>query len=109
MKRFVATLLLACWAWTLVLAGMPELHDWAHGVAHSECDEHGHSDPGDDEHDCAATLIATGALTVAHAAPLLTTEPMIFAEVVWPWRSGDVASLVWVGEPLERGPPESGV
>jgi hypothetical protein len=105
-KRAVAILLLASWAWALVLAGMPELHAWAHDLNHADCAEHEHSD-GDKEEDhaCAATLIATGAFTFSLAAPTHTGEQIIFAVIEWPWRSNDVVLLVLVGEPLERGPP----
>ena len=113
--RVLSSLLLACWAWALALAGLPELHAWAHGApcaaVAAECghDSH-HDDEGDAPSDpgCAATLLATGAVTISHAAPVLTAVPMIFAEVVWGARHREVGSLVLVGEPLERGPPTVG-
>lgn len=102
-------MLLACWAWALALAAMPELHAWAHSLpahaAEHECD-HGPAPEGDsDDHACLATMLATGVVNAAHVAPLLDIGPMNFAVVRWLDGSRDVPALFLLASPLEHGPP----
>jgi hypothetical protein len=99
-KRFVSTLLFACWAWALALAAMPELHKWAHGLATGH-EEHGERE----DHECVATLIATGACDAPTVTSLPIGEPVNFAVESWPVRDSEVPPVFLVASPLEHGPP----
>ena len=94
MPRFLTTLLFACWSWAFVLAALPELHEAAHGH---------------EEHECAATLIATGSCDTPDAAPVVLCAPAIVTIAALSLWSGDVPALFLVRSPLEHGPPRAGV
>jgi hypothetical protein len=97
-KRFVSSLLLACWLWAIALAASPALHDWAHG------EEEGHG-----EHHCAAALLASGGCDAPDVAPLIAAAPVHVELGTVAIAGPDLASLFLIGSPLERGPPMAGV
>jgi len=95
--RSISSFLLASLLWALALAASPELHEWAHG-----------EDAGDDDHECAATLIATGSCESPDVAPVLITAPIAQEMMALLPDDRDVPVIFLVSGTLEHGPPAAG-
>lgn len=86
--------MLACFLWALALAASPQLHEWLHGDA---CHH--------DDHECAATLIATGGCDAPNVVPVVVVAPLIMAAALLPQTDFEVPNLFLIGRSLEHGPP----
>ncbi len=92
-RRAVCALLLLAFAWAVVLAASPDLHESAH------------HDADDAQHECAATMIHHGGIDHT-PAPAFTVAflPVVFAQVGAP-RLDWVPSLFSGSRIFEHGPP----
>lgn len=98
LKRSISSLILTALLWAVALAASPELHAWAHG----EDAEHG-------DHECAATLIATGSCESPDTAPVLVAARITREMAALPPGDRNVPVLFLVSGTLEHGPPVAGV
>jgi hypothetical protein len=97
LKRGISSLILTALLWAVALAASPGLHEWAHG-----------EDTGHDEHECAATLIATGGCEPPGAAPVPLVAPAAFELAALLPGDFKVPVIFLVSGTLEHGPPVAG-
>lgn len=92
-RRLAGAVVLLGFAWTLVLAASPDLHEAAH------------HDAGDEHHECAVTLIHAGGIENSPAPTFsVVALPRVFANLGAP-RLDWVPSLFSTSSVLEHAPP----
>jgi hypothetical protein len=85
--------LIACFAWTLILASAPDLHELIHAGADSPA------------HSCAVTTLHAGGLDASPAA-LICSAPLLFAALEGVIRCDDeLPSSTWSYLAHEHAPP----
>jgi hypothetical protein len=64
-----------------------------------------HHDAGDEGHECAITLFATGGCDAPTIAPITVGAPLVWIAAAQPGFDVEVPILYLIGQPAERGPP----